>query len=77
MIVGAYSLHLYCDSGNEGNHPHGYYDWESARRFPIEYNSDDVPNGYYTTRKMAKRDGWKLKRDGTAICPKCAKTTNR
>jgi len=62
MIVGGYILHLYCDKEN-GAHV--------ANEFPHEYASEFGSNA----RKHAKRDGWILKRDGTAICPKCSKLT--
>jgi hypothetical protein len=72
MVVGGYSLDLYCDNTEEGAHPHDYFDWENYVKFPLTY-FEDAPNGYYKTRQMARKDGWILKRDGTAICPRCSK----
>lgn len=68
MIVGGYSLQLYCD--NESNHLHWWYDENT--RFPLEYTADG-PNSYQLTRRYARREGWILKRDGTCICPICNK----
>jgi len=59
MIVGCYSLHLYCDMKNDD---HDYFE------FPHEYDHELGS----VCRKEAKNDGWILKKDGTAICPKCS-----
>lgn len=66
MIVGCYVLDLYCE---------GYEELPSARRegrheykeFPQQYTG---PNGRYCFRE-ARKDGWKLTKDGKAFCPKC------
>lgn len=71
MIVGGYVLDLYCSNDSAEIHLGGWYNFNKGDlKFPITY-SDDGVKSYYTTRKMAKRDGWVLKRDGTAICPLC------
>ena len=72
MIVGSYTLHLYCDNEDRDQHRGGYYDFDACEHFPIEYVADG-PNSYSLVRKAAKKEGWLLKRDGTAICPKCNK----
>lgn len=74
MTIGGYRLDLYCSNSKAEHHRGGWYNFglHDDRRFPIEY-SDDGPRSYYTTRSMAKRDGWTLKRNGDAICPLCNK----
>lgn len=57
-IIGCYSLHLYCSFANKA---HGYSE------FPHEY-TDELGS---RCRAQARRDGWKLFKDGTAKCPKC------
>ncbi len=59
MIVGCYSLNLYCDRKNE---EHEY------KEFPHTY-TDELGS---RCRKSARQDGWLLKRNGDCICPKCA-----
>lgn len=58
MIAGAYSLHLYCDNESDD---HAY------KEFPHEY----VDEFGSSCRRRARKAGWKLYRDGRAICPKC------
>lgn len=59
MIVGGYTLDLYCDK--ESNQ-HEYDE------FPDTY-ADEFGS---TCRRRARESGWILKRNGTAICPKCS-----
>ncbi len=60
MIVGAYTLDLYCDL--PGNHSR----WDPAFE---QY----VAQAGSTCRQDARRDGWKLNlRYGVAVCPACA-----
>lgn len=72
MIVGCYSLDLYCrftgidnpaDYRAESEELHG------TREFPQNY-TDEYGS---VCRRNARKDGWKLLRDSTAICPKCVK----
>lgn len=60
MIVGCYTLALYCDN-KEGAHEY--------REFPHEFT-----NEFGTVcRANARRAGWKLDtKTGRAWCPKCA-----
>lgn len=60
MLAGCYFLHLYCDAKNP-KHRFG--------EFPHEY-TDELGS---VCRKMARKDGWKINKDGTALCPKCSK----
>ena len=60
MIVGCYTLDLYCD--DETCKPKFK---EFPKNFIAEYGSE--------CRAQARRAGWKLNlRDGTAICPRCS-----
>ena len=59
MIVGCYTLDLYCE---EDGHPHEY------NEFPHQY----IHEFGSTCRRMARKDGWILDRQNCkAICPKC------
>jgi len=59
MIVGCYTLDLYCDQKND-KHVHG----EFPHTFTAEHGSN--------CRSRAKRKGWILTHAGNAICPKCS-----
>jgi hypothetical protein len=66
MIVGCYSLHLYCDNVPDRPwQPGDLHDWSE---FPHEYDGDETGA---QARKRARKKGWALRRDGTALCPKC------
>jgi hypothetical protein len=58
MIVGCYTLDLYCELETED---HEY------KEFPHEYTDEYGSK----CRSDARKSGWILRRDGTAICPKC------
>lgn len=70
MWVGAYGLDLYCDNVREDqnwdalvdDHGHVY------NEFPHQY-TDELGS---VCRAKARRAGWIIKKDGTAICPKCS-----
>lgn len=59
-VIGCYSLHLYCSFENS---EHEYSE------FPHEYTDEFGSR----CRRQARRDGWKLFKDGKAMCPKCTK----
>ena len=62
MIVGAYTLDLYCDLPCN----HGYGD---AVVVPDQYVADTGPR----CRQQARRDGWRFNlRERLAVCPRCA-----
>ncbi len=69
MIVGGYSLHLYCDTNG--------CPWSTATatsdggsRAPGEFTHDKNERGAVA---KARRAGWKLDlRSGTCWCPKCS-----
>jgi hypothetical protein len=64
MIVGCYTLDLYCDAKNDS---HGY------KEFPHVYTNHTEGR----CKRDARRDGWRFRKraDGTwaAYCPKCSK----
>jgi len=65
MIVGGYSLHLYCDGARHAElHPNklGSLDAEFAGHDEADCN------------RQARRKGWRLnKQQGKAYCPACIK----
>lgn len=71
MIVGGYSLHLYCD-GDPGCPTR----LSSARasgmstesRAPFEADASSGAKA----EKIARRAGWTLRRDGSCLCPACS-----
>lgn len=63
MIVGCYTLDLYCD--RQGKHPDGIHAFEE---FPHQYTHEFGS----VCRARARRAGWLLGRDGSALCPKCS-----
>ena len=62
MIAGCYVLDLYCDKESRQHEFH---------EFPHQYHEEHGS----TRRRMARKDGWILSKDGTAICPKCSGKT--
>lgn len=75
MIVGAYSLHLYCD---DPKHPNeratavmGQAVWERYRSFqPGDYSGNNRTDAV----KQAKARGWTFNfEEGKAFCPCCSK----
>jgi len=58
MIIGGYTLDLYCDQENE-NHEYN--------EFPQKYYHEQGS----VCRARARKAGWVLHKDGTATCPKC------
>ena len=67
MIVGGYSLDLYCENSGPilatGKDAHGHNYSEFPHQFFGEYGRE--------CRAEARRKGWKLLPDGQAYCPKC------
>ena len=67
MVLGAYALHLYCDSEREQPlRTPGHPNYGDANPVEIEGRSE------HECRRVAKERGWVL-RGGRAICPLCAK----
>lgn len=64
MIVGGYTLDLYCDNPDCEHKPH---------RGPAAEYTHELGS---VCRRLAKKDGWKLNhRQGIATCPHCASPT--
>ena len=64
MIVGSYTLDVYCDLENEA-HTH--------KEFPHEYTDEYGAK----CRAKARKERWLLLRNGKAVCPKCNNWENR
>lgn len=67
MWAGMYGLDLYCEKFKGGGelvdeHGHRY------NEFPHQYTNELGS----VCRAQARRDGWIIRNDGTAICPKCS-----
>lgn len=61
MIVGGYSLDLYCDNEETKNHPYNY--------FPHQYAGNTRGECF----RDARKDGWILNYyKNKAICPLCS-----
>ncbi len=61
MIVGTYTLDLYCDT--EG------CDQPLAK---LGQPDEFIAELGTTCRRQARQAGWTLKRNGTAVCPQCS-----
>lgn len=62
MIVGGYSLELYCDNILSKVNKHEYGE------FPHQFYGNDRAEAF----KEARRHGWRINaKKGTAYCPKC------
>jgi hypothetical protein len=60
MIIGCYTLDLYCDADAE-------HAW---RAFPVQFSAETGEE----CRQQARRAGWKLTpKTGTAVCPDCVR----
>lgn len=72
MIVGCYTVHLYCD--REGHVGYHYSSGGYAVKTPEGYK--DLQNEFAGENEreclaQARRVGWKITRDRRAICPFC------
>lgn len=68
MIVGCYTLDLYCDTPDCPNATCRYAgggERAPPAQFTAEFGS--------VCRERARKRGWTLKRDGRAFCPDCTK----
>lgn len=69
MWAGAYALDLYCD--NEDPDRKGALTDKFGHmynEFPHQFSAETGAE----CRKAARKKGWIIKSDGTAICPKCS-----
>ena len=64
MIVGCYTLDLYCENLGPWPDKHGH----DFKEFPHQYTAELGSK----CRKNAQRAGWKLTKDGRAYCPRCS-----
>jgi uncharacterized Zn finger protein (UPF0148 family) len=74
MWAGGYSLDLYCE--NAGGRRFEWVDGvlldefgHSPTEFPHQFNDEHGS----VCRQMARKAGWQVNKDGTAICPKCTR----
>lgn len=68
MIVGGYTLHLYCDTKDC---PNSRCELQGDTTIPPFVANDE--HGYMC-RSKARREGWRLNVfRGTCLCPDCAK----
>lgn len=71
MWAGCYALDLYCDKRKDnapGKADDGVHSWDE---FPHQYTGESGSE----CRSRARKAGWIIKNDGTAICPKCSGKT--
>lgn len=61
MIVGCYTMDLYCDASDHKS--------VATRRGGWQYTGETAGE----CKRKAKADGWKFHRDGEVSCPECAK----
>jgi len=65
MIVGSYTLELYCDAPASDPLHARYQGCDGQAEYTAETGA--------ACRRQARIAGWKLKRDGTCVCPQCRK----
>lgn len=78
MWAGIYSLDLYCDNQNLEKYPYQYTDVDGIGRDKFGHIWSEFPHQYTAERgedcrRKARKAGWILGNDGSAICPKCSK----
>lgn len=76
MIVGGYTLHLYCDDpahkGFRGEQATYVYTDNGTVRLQDEF----AGHNEQAARRAARQDGWVFRRD-TVFCPECMKRRER
>lgn len=80
MWIGAYSLVLYCDNVGGANTFTEYVD--GYTQDIIGHRWGEFPHEYVgelgtTRRSAARKDGWIIRKDGTASCPCCNKKSKQ
>lgn len=69
MWAGCYSLDLYCENQDmRENHSWPDAFGHAYRAFPVQLTG----RTFTDTSRRARRLGWLIKKDGTAVCPLCA-----
>ncbi len=73
MVIGGYTLDLYCDFPDENIHQQWEHMGSSQYPGPGAQQFVHAENGA-GARKLAKQAGWKIERGGMrALCPWCIK----
>ncbi len=68
MVIGGYSLDLYCDFPDES------WQHRGSASYAGEGFGDFAAESGPTTRSLARRAGWKIERGQLrALCPSCQK----
>ncbi len=66
MVIGGYSLDLYCDFPDEA------YKHRGSPGYPGDGVGDFAAESGPVARSLARRAGWKIERGGRrALCPMC------
>lgn len=65
MIVGCYSLDLYCDTGHSKA--------ESMREYQLAQRHQYTGHSEGECKRQARKDGWLFKRNGKVFCPVCVR----
>lgn len=67
MIVGCYTLHLYCDFERDGKHG-------GVETYKIGWPAEFTGKTESECLKEARKAGWRIfKAEGKAKCPRCVK----
>ena len=70
MIVGCYSMHLYCDTGNDMPGMPGDYG-KTPHNFENPGRGEFIGHSESECKKQARMAGWRFTRDRRVICPSC------
>jgi hypothetical protein len=76
MWFGTYCLDLYCDNSGparDGATMENYDGIHAFQEFPKQYTGEHGS----ACRAQARKDGWIIRGDGSAICPKCSGKTRK
>lgn len=71
MIVGCYTLDLYCKNYPEPWVKSDRHDYKE--HFPTAYTGHTLAE----CKRDARRDGWRFTRDGDCICPICTQQARK
>lgn len=67
MIVGCYSMDLYCDTG------HNATGMASMREYQLAQRHQYTGKTEAECKREARKDGWLFRRDGRVFCRVCVK----
>lgn len=65
MIVGCYSMDLYCDNDHKTD--------GTAREYQLAKPGQYTGHTEADCKRDARKEGWKFKRNGKVYCPACPK----